>query len=106
MWPSIFEWALRHLENGPACCSPPKGRIKSYIPAGFAHGFVARTDSVQFLYKCSDFYDPSDEHGILWNDPDLAIAWDISDPLISEKDAKYSILAAARPEYLPQYSKP
>jgi len=77
-----------------------------YIPAGFAHGFVARTDSVQFLYKCSDFYDPSDEHGILWNDPSLAIAWGVSDPVISEKDAKYPTLAATPHEFLPRYPKP
>ena len=76
-----------------------------YIPAGFAHGFVARTDSVQFLYKCSDFYDPDDEHGIIWNDPDLAISWGFSNPLISEKDAKYQPLAATKPEFLPRYSK-
>ncbi len=49
-----------------------------FIPQGFAHGFVALTDSVQFLYKCSDFYDPSSEHGIIWNDPDLAIDWGIA----------------------------
>jgi dTDP-4-dehydrorhamnose 3,5-epimerase len=77
-----------------------------FIPAGFAHGFVARTDSVQFLYKCSEFYDPSDEHGIRWNDPDLAIAWGVSNPLISEKDAKYSTLAEVSPENLPKYMKP
>jgi dTDP-4-dehydrorhamnose 3,5-epimerase len=64
-----------------------------FIPAGFAHGFVARTDSVQFLYKCSEFYDPSDEHGVIWNDPGLAIDWGVSNPLISEKDAKYSALS-------------
>jgi dTDP-4-dehydrorhamnose 3,5-epimerase len=76
-----------------------------YIPAGFAHGFVARTDSVQFLYKCSDFYDPGDEHGIIWNDPHLAISWSFSNPLISEKDAKYPSLSAMKPEFLPRYSK-
>jgi dTDP-4-dehydrorhamnose 3,5-epimerase len=76
-----------------------------YIPAGFAHGFVARTDSVQFLYKCSDFYDPDDEHGIIWNDPHLAISWGFSNPLISEKDAKYPSLSAMKPEFLPRYSK-
>jgi dTDP-4-dehydrorhamnose 3,5-epimerase len=76
-----------------------------YIPAGFAHGFVARTDSVQFLYKCSDFYDPGDEHGIIWNDPDLAIPWGFLNPLISEKDAKYPALAATAPDFLPRYSK-
>ena len=77
-----------------------------FIPAGFAHGFVARTESVQFLYKCSEFYDPSDEHGIRWDDPALAIAWGVSNPLISEKDANYSVLAEVSPENLPRYSKP
>jgi dTDP-4-dehydrorhamnose 3,5-epimerase len=57
-----------------------------YIPAGFAHGFLALTDTVQFLYKCSDFYDPVDEHGIVWNDPDLKILWGIDAPILSEKD--------------------
>jgi dTDP-4-dehydrorhamnose 3,5-epimerase len=76
-----------------------------YIPAGFAHGFVARTDSVQFLYKCSDFYDPDDEHGIIWNDPDLAIKWGFSNPLISEKDSTYPSLAEMKSEFLPRYSK-
>lgn len=74
-----------------------------YIPAGFAHGFLARTEHVQFLYKCSDFYDPQDEHGIVWNDPGLAIPWNISNPLISEKDAKYPVLSAIPPEFLPRY---
>ena len=69
-----------------------------FIPAGFAHGFVARTESVQFLYKCSEFYDPSDEHGIRWDDPNLDIDWGVSNPLISEKDAKYSTLAEVSPD--------
>ena len=76
-----------------------------YIPAGFAHGFVTLTDGVQFLYKCSDFYDPGDEHGLLWNDPDLAILWGILNPLVSEKDAKYPTLAAMPREFLPRYPK-
>lgn len=75
-----------------------------YIPAGFAHGFVALSDSVQFLYKCGDFYDPSSEHGILWNDPDLAISWGVESPLVSEKDAKFSKLAEVPREFLPRYS--
>jgi dTDP-4-dehydrorhamnose 3,5-epimerase len=76
-----------------------------FIPAGFAHGFAALTDSVQFLYKCSEFYVPGDEHGIRWNDPALAIAFPISDPLISEKDAKYGTLAEMPQEFLPHYPK-
>jgi len=74
-----------------------------YIPAGFALGFLALTDIVQFLYKCSDFYDGSDEYGVLWSDPDLNIAWDIPDPLISDKDSKYPKLADVPPEFLPRY---
>ena len=74
-----------------------------YIPAGFAHGFLALTDAVQFLYKCSDFYDRQDEHGILWNDPALNIAWGIAAPLVSEKDAKFPKLADVARELLPRF---
>jgi dTDP-4-dehydrorhamnose 3,5-epimerase len=76
-----------------------------YIPRGFAHGFLALTDTVQFLYKCSAFYDPSDERGIVWNDPDIAISWGVASPLISEKDAKLPPLASAPRESLPQFEK-
>jgi dTDP-4-dehydrorhamnose 3,5-epimerase len=75
-----------------------------YIPAGFAHGFLALTDAVQLLYKCSDYYDPVDEHGIAWNDPDLQINWGIVDPLVSGKDANNPTLAAIGREFLPRYS--
>lgn len=74
-----------------------------YVPIGFAHGFLARSDTVQFLYKCSDFYNPEDEHGIAWNDPDLRIRWDATAPIISAKDAKYATLAQVSPEFLPEY---
>lgn len=74
-----------------------------YIPAGFAHGFVALTDNVQLLYKCSDFYDPQDEHGIVWNDPDLAIQWGIDSPLVSARDDANPTLALAPREFLPRF---
>jgi dTDP-4-dehydrorhamnose 3,5-epimerase len=74
-----------------------------YIPAGFAHGFLALTETVQFLYKCSDFYDGEDEHGIAWNDPGLNIAWGTVQPILSEKDAKYPNLAEVRRENLPRF---
>jgi len=76
-----------------------------FIPQGFAHGFVVLSDSVQFLYKCSDFYDPASEHGIIWNDPGLAISWGVTNPLVSEKDSKNSTLAAMPREFLPLYPK-
>jgi dTDP-4-dehydrorhamnose 3,5-epimerase len=75
-----------------------------YIPRGFAHGFLALTEGVQFLYKCSAFYDAEDEHSILWCDPDIAITWNIAAPLVSEKDAKASTLAAMPRELLPVYT--
>ncbi len=75
-----------------------------YIPAGFAHGFLALTDSVLFLYKCSDFYYPNDEGGILWSDPDLAIPWNIEAPLVSEKDARLCDLKDVPKEFLPVYA--
>lgn len=57
-----------------------------WIPPGFAHGFVVLSETTQFEYKCTDFYDPLDQHGIIWNDIDLAIDWPVIDPLLSEKD--------------------
>jgi len=81
-----------------------KTRKLIYIPPGFAHGFLVLSDSVQFLYKCSDFYDPADERGILWNDPALGISWGIAHPLLSEKDAKWPALADTPRDLLPVYS--
>jgi dTDP-4-dehydrorhamnose 3,5-epimerase len=77
-----------------------------YIPGGFAHGFLVLSDTAQFLYKCSDFYDPSDEHGVLWNDPDLNIDWGVTDPLVSSKDQQHSRLASIPRQSLPQYRTP
>lgn len=73
-----------------------------YIPPGFAHGFCVLTDSADFLYKCSDFYAPQYECGILWNDPDIGIDWPGSDFKISAKDAKNSCLKEMN-EQLPVY---
>ena len=58
-----------------------------WVPPGFAHGFLVRSDTADFEYKCTDYYDPTDEGGILWNDPDLEIPWPVADPILSDKDA-------------------
>lgn len=81
-----------------------KEQNQLYIPAGFAHAFLALSESVQFLYKCSNFYDPSDEYGVFWADPDLAITWNVVDPLVSEKDAQYARLCEIAEDLLPRYS--
>ena len=57
-----------------------------YVPPGFAHGFVVLSDTADFEYKCTDYYDPSDEGSILWSDPDLDIPWPIANPVLSTKD--------------------
>lgn len=60
-----------------------------FIPKGFAHGFCALSDNVEFLYKCSEYYAPADERGIIWNDPAIGIEWPVSEPVLSDKDTKY-----------------
>ncbi|GAB3232722.1 dTDP-4-dehydrorhamnose 3,5-epimerase [Hymenobacter seoulensis] len=57
-----------------------------YVPVGFAHGFAALEDDTLFLYKCSNYYQPSSEGGLIWNDPQLNINWELSEPVISPKD--------------------
>ena len=75
-----------------------------YVPAGFAHGFLALTNTVQFLYKCSDYYHPEDEYGVLWSDTELNISWGIVSPVVSEKDARLPRLATIPKECLPRYT--
>jgi len=60
-----------------------------YIPPGFAHGFCVVSEFADFAYKCTDFYVPDDERGIIWSDQDLAIVWPIAEPLLSAKDARF-----------------
>lgn len=59
-----------------------------WVPPGFAHGFYAMTDCVEFQYKCTDFYAPEYERTILWNDPELDIRWPLNgnQPILSDKD--------------------
>lgn len=59
-----------------------------WIPPGFAHGFCVTSDEAIFHYKCTEFYSPQDERAILFNDEDLNIQWNISEPLVSDKDLK------------------
>ncbi|MDA1077099.1 MAG: dTDP-4-dehydrorhamnose 3,5-epimerase [Proteobacteria bacterium] len=64
-----------------------------YVPPGYAHGFVALSETVDVSYKCTDFYTPGDEGGLRWDDPDLAIAWPLDQPLVSDKDQANASLA-------------
>ena len=64
-----------------------------YVPVGFAHGFTALEDNTLFLYKCTNYYAPQAEGGLLWNDPALAINWGVDNPVISAKDQVLPTLA-------------
>ena len=64
-----------------------ENRKQMYVPENFAHGFCVLSDSAEFLYKCTDFYVPGDEAGLIWNDPQLGIKWPIEVPILSAKDA-------------------
>ncbi|MBM4360713.1 MAG: dTDP-4-dehydrorhamnose 3,5-epimerase [Deltaproteobacteria bacterium] len=73
-----------------------------FVPAGFAHGFCVTSEHALFSYKCSDLYAPADEHGVLWNDPDLGIPWPIEAPSLSAKDAVYPRLRDVPDAALPR----
>ena len=74
-----------------------------FIPEGFAHGFCVLSERVDFIYKCTAFYDPSDERGLLWNDPAVGIDWPISEPLLSARDVRLPLLADVPESELPIY---
>jgi len=68
-----------------------------WVPPGFAHGFYVLSDAAQVEYKCTALYDPKDEIGIAWNDPDIGIVWPDPAPVLSAKDAKAPRLRDAVP---------
>lgn len=80
--PTFGKWVGLHL-------SAENKRIL-WIPPGFAHGFLTLSERAEFVYKCTDYYDPTSERSLLWNDPKLGIAWPLpagATPLVSAKDA-------------------
>lgn len=67
-----------------------------YVPVGFAHGFCVTSEEADVLYKVSSYYDPDEERGIAWDDPQLAIDWPVRNPVVSERDASLPRLADVR----------
>jgi dTDP-4-dehydrorhamnose 3,5-epimerase len=87
------QWEGVHLSE--------ENKRQLFVPEGFAHGFCVLSDTALFSYKCSDFYAPEDEGGVLWSDPAIGITWPVSTPIISEKDRRYELLAHLSPDQLP-----
>ncbi len=70
-----------------------KNNRQIFIPEGFAHGLCVLSETAHLLYKCTDYYYPGDEGGIIWSDPLLNINWPVQDPIVSEKDKKLPAFA-------------
>lgn len=66
-----------------------------FVPGGFAHGFCVLSETAEILYKCSEFYDPRDDRGVRWNDPELKVDWPLAEPVLSAKDAALPFLKEA-----------
>lgn len=64
-----------------------------WIPPGFAHGFVVLSDTADFEYKCTAYYDPADEGSLIWNDPAIAIVWPLESPILSDNDSRAKTFA-------------
>lgn len=85
--PTYGEWVGEILTD--------KNKKQLYIPEGFAHGFLVLSDEAIFTYKCTNFYTPEYDGGLLWNDPEVGIEWplqDIDKIILSEKDKKQKLL--------------
>ena len=86
--PTFGKWVSMKLTG--------ENKWMSWIPKGFAHGFVSLEDDTIFTYKCSGVYNKASEASIRWNDPELNIDWGITNPLLSEKDIMAPLLKDAR----------
>lgn len=85
--PTYGKWVAAELSA--------ENRLMVYIPAGFAHGFLVTSDVAEVAYKCSAEYSPVSDRGIIWNDPNIAIKWPTSKPILSDKDSKHKTLDEA-----------
>jgi dTDP-4-dehydrorhamnose 3,5-epimerase len=85
--PTYGKWLRRLLSA--------RSQAMLYVPPGFAHGFCVTSDEAEVLYMATEEYAPACEAGIVWNDPDLKIAWPLSDPQLSERDHRWPQLREA-----------
>jgi len=93
-----------HFGRWTAAVLSAANRRQFWIPEGFAHGFVVLSEQAIFSYLCTALYDREADAGLRWNDGQLAIDWPVSDPSLSEKDAKAPFLADIAPERLPVFA--
>ncbi|TLS69850.1 dTDP-4-dehydrorhamnose 3,5-epimerase [Photobacterium damselae] len=89
----VFDVAVDIRKNSPTFGKwvgvylSAENKRQLWVPEGFAHGFYVTSDEAEFVYKCTDYYNPSAEHSILWNDPEIGIEWPLTgEPTLSLKD--------------------
>ena len=95
---AVLDVAVDIRKNSPtfgqwrSCLLTEENKRQFYVPEGFAHGFLVLSDEAEFAYKCTDFYHPGDEGGLLWSDETIGVQWPIEEGMeliISEKDKKW-----------------
>ena len=82
--PTYLQWVSVELSA--------ENKRQFFIPRGFAHGFVALTDDVEFVYKCDNYYSKECDRSIRFDDPAIGVQWNVEDPLVSDKDANAPLL--------------
>ncbi len=93
--PTFGQWVGQYLSD--------QNKRQIFIPEGFAHGFCVISETADVLYKATDLYNPDDEYGVLWYDPDIGIDWPVKVPIVSDKDNHYPGLRDAKETQLPIY---
>ena len=93
--PAFGQWTGVHLSG--------ENKRQLFVPEGFAHGFCVISDTATVVYKCTDFYAPESEKGIIWSDSDIGIEWPVKEPLLSSKDSQYPCLKDIARNNLPDY---
>jgi dTDP-4-dehydrorhamnose 3,5-epimerase len=107
----VFDVAVDIRKNSPTfgkwvgAVLSEENKLQLFVPKGFAHGFSVLSDTVDFVYKCGDFYTPGDEYGIRWNDPDIGIDWPMKDVTLADKDLKAPLLKNVLAGHLPVHVK-
>ncbi|MEO8216288.1 MAG: dTDP-4-dehydrorhamnose 3,5-epimerase [Acidobacteriota bacterium] len=104
---SVFDVAVDIRRGSPhfgkwvSCELSAGNRRQLWIPPGFAHGFCLLTPEAEMVYKCTEPYDGESDRGIIWNDPEIGVAWPLTEPILSAKDAALPRLrdAAVLPVY-------
>lgn len=99
---SVFDVAVDLRRSSPTfgkwfgAVLSAENKRQLWVPEGFAHGFYTLENHTEFVYKCTDYYDPSSEHSLLWNDPTIGIDWQlIAEPNLSAKDMAGKLLQDA-----------